>query len=150
MCEQLNQSIAYGEKTCNVRVSVRSPTGATIGKVLRISNKSISDTPDGDENLFATVSSQINRWPSLADIWRRAGHVYSEDEASRIRQVIVQFPDTHKIYAYPGNFFYVDCVILHSFYLFSCVYHLYCTYIYLYYNICCSRQGIPYGCAHHT
>ena len=100
---RVNASIRTGENTINVRVKVRAGSGKCVGRVIRISDKFVSDPPDG-EDVFSSVTTNVKAKVSLADIWRQAGHQISDDDAKRTRQVIVHFSDSStKHYAYPGK-----------------------------------------------
>lgn len=108
VCEQVNQSIQNGEKTYDVRVSLRTGAGTKIGRVRRISERFISELPDEDDSVVPLESGATKSDARIAvvDEWCQAGHKYTEDEATRIRQVMVQFPDSPtKLYAYPGMVF---------------------------------------------
>lgn len=103
LCEHINHSIDTGERIIDVRVhalNLRSDTGVNIGRVLKISDKFVSETADGVED---DVTNGAVDDAAVVDTWRQAGHEFTEDEATRIRQVVVRFPNNlTKLYAYPG------------------------------------------------
>ena len=66
------------------------------GRLVKVSNKFISDPIDNSYNLsnqyIPAISSESEE--SLVSIWRKNGFHYTPDEASRIRQVLVEFSHT--------------------------------------------------------
>ncbi len=85
-----------------VRVeSLRQDGFTSTGNIVQISQRFISERIImGEQDLHSC--NQFNE--ALVDIWRKEGHSYTPDQATRIRQVIVQFPQSGrtKYYAYPG------------------------------------------------